>query len=199
LVVTDDDGLSSPVCRQGVDVRANRPPVPKLSVKPSTQKIGLPATLNGCGSTDPDGAVASYTFDFGDGTGSVTTPTCTTTHAFSAAGSFRPCLVVTDDAGASSKPLCTTVTVRPNRPPTANFDAKQMPAPSRTVNFTDLSKDDDGAVMAWAWTFGDGGTSTAKNPTHTYAGPRSAVPVCLTVTDDSGAISPVRCKNINVR
>jgi PKD repeat protein len=201
LVVTDDDGQSSPVCKQGVDARANRPPAPKLTVKPSTQKIGLAMTLNGCGSTDPDGAVASYTFDPGDGTGLVTTtaPTCTAAHAYTAAGNFKPCLVVSDDAGASSKSVCTTVTVKPNRPPTANFDAKQVAAQPRTISFLDKSKDDDGTVTAWEWTFGDGGTSTAQNPTHTYASAPSVVPVCLKVTDNSGAISSAKCRNVNVK
>jgi PKD repeat protein len=108
-------------------------------------------------------------------------------------------VVVTDDAGASSKPVCTTVTVKSNRPPTANFDAKQMPAPPHTISFVDRSKDDDGTVTAWAWTFGDGGTSTAQHPTHTYAGPGSVFPVCLVATDNTGAISSSKCRNINVR
>ncbi|TWD83283.1 PKD domain-containing protein [Kribbella amoyensis] len=47
------------------------------------------------------------------------------------------------------------------------------------------SSDPDGSIASYAWTFGDGGTSTAANPTHTYttAGTYS---VSLTVTDNSG-------------
>lgn len=37
-----------------------------------------------------------------------------------------------------------------------------------TVAFTDLST---GTPTSWAWSFGDGGTSTAQNPTHIYTAP----------------------------
>ena len=48
------------------------------------------------------------------------------------------------------------------------------------------STDSDGTIVSRAWTFGDGGTSTAASPSHTYAaaGTYNAV---LTVTDDDGA------------
>jgi PKD repeat protein len=38
------------------------------------------------------------------------------------------------------------------------------------VSFFDTSSPGpSGPITAWSWTFGDGGTSTAQNPTHTYA------------------------------
>ena len=39
--------------------------------------------------------------------------------------------------------------------------------------------------LAWSWDFGDGGTSTAQNPTHTYATP-GTYSVTLTVRRTSG-------------
>jgi photosystem II stability/assembly factor-like uncharacterized protein len=56
-----------------------------------------------------------------------------------------------------------------------------------TVNFSSAgSNDPDGTVTAYSWDFGDGSTSTAANPSHTYnlAGPFVAT---LTITDNSGA------------
>lgn len=38
------------------------------------------------------------------------------------------------------------------------------------ATFTDTSTPGpSGPITAWAWTFGDGGTSTSQNPTHSYA------------------------------
>lgn len=57
----------------------------------------------------------------------------------------------------------------------------------RTVSFTDHTYADGsgGAIVAWAWTFGDGSTSTLQNPSHTYAisGTYTAV---LKTTDADG-------------
>lgn len=39
------------------------------------------------------------------------------------------------------------------------------------VKFTDLSSSSVASITNWAWRFGDGGTSTTKNPTHAYANP----------------------------
>jgi PKD repeat protein len=57
---------------------------------------------------------------------------------------------------------------------------------SATCSFSSAgSSDDDGSVTAYSWNFGDGGTSTAASPTHTYAA-SGTYSVKLTVTDDLG-------------
>lgn len=70
-----------------------------------------------------------------------------------------------------------------NQPPVANFTYDRD---GLTVTFTDASTDSDGSVVGWAWTFGDGGTSTEQNPTYTYAA-GGTYSVSLTVTDNDGA------------
>ena len=69
-----------------------------------------------------------------------------------------------------------------NQNPVAGFS---FTTSSLTANFSDASTD-DGTISAWSWDFGDGNTSTAQNPSHTYtsAGTYTA---SLTVTDDQGA------------
>ncbi|MEU7004783.1 collagenase [Nonomuraea sp. NPDC046570] len=54
-----------------------------------------------------------------------------------------------------------------------------------TVTFTDGSTDSDGTIASRAWDFGDGGTSTAANPSRTYAA-SGTYTVRLTVTDNGG-------------
>ncbi|MBU2500709.1 PKD domain-containing protein [bacterium] len=68
--------------------------------------------------------------------------------------------------------------------PTAAFTSNGTTGCAPTaVLFTDQST---GTVTSWAWTFGDGGTSTAQNPNHTYAAPGTYT-VSLTVSGPAGS------------
>jgi PKD repeat protein len=55
------------------------------------------------------------------------------------------------------------------------------------VTFTDISVEGDGAILIWAWDFGDDSTSTEQNPVHTYLR-RGNYFVTLVVTDENGMI-----------
>jgi len=69
-----------------------------------------------------------------------------------------------------------------NIPPVASFTST---CTNLVCNFTDTSTDADGTIASRAWTFGDGGTSTLQNPSHTYA-TAGTFTVGLTVTDNAG-------------
>jgi PKD repeat protein len=70
-----------------------------------------------------------------------------------------------------------------NIPPIATF--ADPDCSGLECQFTDTSADYDGTVVSWTWDFGDGGTSTAQNPSHTF-GADGTYAVALTVTDDDG-------------
>lgn len=59
-----------------------------------------------------------------------------------------------------------------------------------TCSFTSSSFDNDGSISGYSWDFGDGGTSTEPNPSHTYGAGGTYV-VTHTVTDDLGATAAI--------
>lgn len=78
----------------------------------------------------------------------------------------------------------------------ANFS---ISGTGNTLNFTDLSSAGSGSIFAWNWNFGDAGTSTLQNPTHTYASP-GVYTVCLIITGGTGGVlcSDTVCKDVLV-
>jgi PKD repeat protein len=99
-------------------------------------------------------------------------------------GSGRYCFAVTtvDIYNRQSKPVDVWVTV-PGAPPAAGFYATEDQINGLLVEFTDQST--AGGAVTYSWDFGDGGTSTQKNPTHTY-GSGGDYTVTETVTDAWG-------------
>lgn len=77
-----------------------------------------------------------------------------------------------------------SVIVAPNTsPPIAAFSASPTVTCDGMVQFTDLSTN---LPTSWSWTFGDGGTSTVQDPTHTYSAFGSYT-VTLTATNANGS------------
>src|SRR5689334_3521626 len=117
--VTDQSG-NTDSASQSITVAGpppESPPVARLTVRPTTPD-GLEVLADGSATTDADStAVASYQFDFGDGSPPVTTfaPTARTTHTYADSGTFTVTLVATDTGGNASAPATARVTVP--RPP----------------------------------------------------------------------------------
>jgi PKD repeat protein len=173
---TDTDALSISV--EAVD----QPPVADAS-GPYSGVVGVGILFDGGGSTD-DGTIASYEWDFGDGfTGSGPNPT----HAYAGAGAYTVTLVVTDDNGASDSDQ-TTADISPaaNDPPIADAGGPYAGTVGQPVQFDGSGSSDDGAIVSYAWDFGDGSVGTGATPTHAYSSAGTYV-VTLMVMDDGGA------------
>lgn len=77
-------------------LKSNVPPTASFTHSPASGTVPLPIFFDARASTDPDGAIASYTWEFGDGsTGDGVSPT----HTFTSAGTFSVTLAVVDDRG----------------------------------------------------------------------------------------------------
>ena len=144
----------------------------------------LTCTVDGSGSSDPDGNVVGYSWNYGDGstdTGATPAP-----HTYAAAGNYTITLTVTDDLGATGTK--STVVAPGDVPPTAAFTSS-CSALACTFDAS-TSGDTDGSIKSYAWTFGDGSTGTGVAPVHIYSGAGTDT-VTLTVTDDQGATGTV--------
>src|SRR5437762_10113920 len=87
--------------------RPNAAPTAVLTATPTSGNAPLTVSFDGSGSHDPDTApppdtIASYTFNFGDGSAAVTQSTPTISHIYNAAGNYPAKLTVTESRGAQS-------------------------------------------------------------------------------------------------
>ncbi len=137
------------------------------------------------------GVATDYAWNFGDGgSSSLTNPI----HVFTVPGTYTIELTSTGPGGfdIETKPDYVTV-LEP--PPGADFSASPLFGSAPVlVNFSDTSS---GAVTAWSWSFGDGGTSSGQHPSRLYTTPGTFT-VSLTVTSPGGVDSITKVDYITV-
>ena len=161
----------------------NQPPVADAGAD-QTALVGETVSFDGSGSSDPDGTIMSYDWDFGDGT---TGNGMTTTHPYSTAGIYTVTLTVTDNEGATGTDTASVIVTAPNEPPVADAGPDETALVGEIVTFDGSgSSDPDGTILSYDWNFGDGATGTGETTTHAYS-TTGTYTVTLTVTDDEGA------------
>ncbi|MDO8840877.1 PKD domain-containing protein [Methanocalculus sp.] len=139
------------------------------------------------------GSPISWSWSFGDGNTSIAQ---NPTHTYVAAGTYTVSLTATNANGSNTVTKTGYITVTdPISPPLADF----IGSPTTTfrllsVAFTDLSTD---TPTSWSWSFGDGGTSTAQNPTRQYM-TAGTYTVSLTATNADGSDTKTKTNYITV-
>jgi PKD repeat protein len=125
------------------------------------------------------------TFEVAGGTGGGCNG-CTVHPGFPTPGQRSVGLLVTDSRGAVASK---TISFRVNSAPVPNFTwSPPTPAVAKPIQFSSTSFDPDGNAvdpLTYEWNFGDGGTATGQNVTHTYSTP-GVKTVTLRVTDTGG-------------
>lgn len=206
LTVTDDAGNGDTVIREitvsgAVENGSSNPnqrPIAAFSILPTQPLAGETITFDGTASSDIDGSIANYSWDF-DGDGDPDASQSIATHVFAAPGTFGVSLTVVDDTGnldtltrsiiVGESGQSTTEVTPSIQPPIASFQiSPATPAPEQLIQLNGTSSLDlDGTIVAFAWDFDEDALidSTAPIAEISYAS-TGTYNITLTVTDNDG-------------
>ena len=173
----------------------NQPPLfESFAVEPSVGEAPLDVAVI-CQATDPDGTIASYEFDPGDGSDPLTSEDGTFSHTYATAGSYGATCTAVDDEGAQtvSEPVTVNVAAPQNQPPviTSFTAAPTTGTAPLTVAFTCEAHDPDGGdIESIEWYFEGGqwpdGLTTQNDFTasHVYQHAGTYVAHCVVWDDE---------------
>ena len=159
ITLSVSNGVSVDSVSQSITVTPETLPLrARFNFQPTVASAGQTVTFDGRSS---EGGPTSFEWSFGDG---ATARGQVVTHSFTAPGTYGVTLTVAN--GATTNITTRSLTVIEATGVTADFSFRPAgPVAGREVLFEDLST---GGVTSWQWSFGDGNTSTAQNPSHTY-------------------------------
>lgn len=195
LTVTDTDGNSDSTGTTVSVSRGNEKPSVSLDVESDNPVVGTTVTFDGSQSSDPDGSISAYQWDFnGDGTQDATGQQVE--YTYEDPGNYTVTLTVVDNEGASvTRERQITVDEPENKPPTARFDVStSSPRVGDPIRFdATTSTDPDGTIEEYRWDFNGDGTrdTTGRRVEHAYDSPGEYT-ITLTVVDDEGETSSSR-------
>ncbi|MEZ4922088.1 MAG: PKD domain-containing protein [Crocinitomicaceae bacterium] len=138
-------------------------PQPIPSFTNTTICVNTPPTDFVSNSTIPLGTIATYNWDFGDGS---TSTGAATNHTYGASGTYNSQLLTTSDFGCVDS-ITNVVTVYEK--PTADFvaDPLEICSPD-SIQFNDLSTSPTVGIIDWQWDFNGGLGSNGPNPVVDY-------------------------------
>lgn len=200
VTVTDTAGNTSAASTTVVVTKAavsDNPPSAALQVAPAPSSGPYAVTVDASQSTDVDDTpIASYTFDYGDGSDPLTGTAPTGQHTYGGAGTYTVTVTVTDTAGKSSQATASVTLVDPSPPavddpPVASLTLSPSSG-TAPVNVTaDASKSTDNdatGIDSYAFDWGDGTSVPAQGAStvqHSFAA-AGTYTVKVTVTDTAG-------------
>jgi len=180
LTVQDESETISSIRSEKLSVIVNQ--APEANAGPDQRVTASEIHFDGTGSTDSDGKITDYHWDFGDGeTGNGAAPV----HIFKNPGTYHVKLTVKDDSETGNNQASDEMTVIINHKPIADAGPDQIGSPGETISFNgDSSYDPDGKISTYKWDFGDGESGSGEKVSHIYK-KTGRYMVQLTVTDDT--------------
>jgi len=144
---------------------SGKPPIASFTADPNPAIVPATVTFDGSGSSDPDGTIVSYAWDFGDSTGG---SGAVTSHAYLTFGTFNVTLTVADNESFTATAYRDVVV---HAPPVASFrTTPNSPVAGASVTFNaSASRDPDGNIVTYAWNFGDSKFGSGAITSHPYA------------------------------
>ncbi|MCP4385427.1 MAG: PKD domain-containing protein [Hyphomicrobiales bacterium] len=193
LTVRDDSGLPNSINTSEIAIRVDQGPVARAG-EDILACARTEVAFDGSGSTDIDGVVNSFTWDFGDGNlGGGETPA----HIYDEPGTYRVFLTIEGEkAGLCDAISNDEVAVTIIEGPVPVIEARSAVPVMESVTF-DASQSymTDGKITAWEWDFGDGNTAVGARVSHQFTR-AGTYPVALVLRSDS--TSPT-CQEISAR
>jgi parallel beta-helix repeat protein len=162
----------------------NIPPIADIG-GPYEGGIGEPIQFDASASSDEDGEIDFYRWNFGDGTSELLAQS--PLHTYDSSGTYTVTLTVIDNLGSvDTKTILIPIGVDANKPPSAEPQGPYFGTAGTAVVFDGTeSNDPDGEITEYLWSFGDDTTGTGATISHTYQKKGSYL-VVLTVTDAFG-------------
>ncbi len=155
---------------------------PPLAISGEDQFVGINeiVVFDGSNSSDPDGKITMYEWDFGD---SVQSKGVQVRHRYQSAGKYPVTLKVTDDTKLPNNSNIDNLSVTVNATPVPVITYIQKACTEEKINFNGAkSNDSDGQIVSYTWNFGDGETGDSVQVAHAYAKP-GVYHVTLTIDD----------------
>jgi PKD repeat protein len=166
-----------------VKVVVNAAPLPVLKHDKSACRLQA-VSFDASGSSDPDGDLLTYQWDFGDGT--VLNSGSNATHAYSKGGRYMVKVTVNDGQDCTCSIASESSFIDINTPPTADAGTNRVCCVNAEAVFDGSgSFDPDSQTLAYEWDFGDGETAQGARVTHAYKAGGNYV-IVLKVDDNSG-------------
>ncbi len=162
LTATGPGGSNTQTRTAYVEVLPAPAPTAEFAVVPSAGLAPLAVQFTDLSA----GPVTSWSWDFGDGSGSSAQ---NPEHTYTLVGTHDVSLSVSGPGGTDVETKLGSVEVGMPPAPVAEFTAVPLGGSAPLfVTFADLSS---GAATSWAWDFGDGAGSSDRNPSHLYVQP----------------------------
>jgi len=188
LRVDDGTGLSNSSAIDATTVVVNARPLADAGGNRDVCS-GEPILFDASDSVDPDGGLLLYAWDFGDGT---TSDLINPTKTYENPGAYPVTLRVRNGKGTEWGSDVDRIAVLVREGPLANAGEDLTVYTNQPVRFDGSgSTDRDGAVNAFSWTMGDGGTASGDRPEYRFKNP-GIYTVTLTIQGEAnGDCSPL--------